>query len=175
MYFVTYTKYIVFRTVSIHQFLGCCIVSCNPKIDYLVTDQETNTMDNFESVYSLSINQLTKATEDSSKEDCQAASVFPIPDHVICSIPTKNPITLDRSILNNWLVCGYSGYQNLMGTVDTITVGEYIKTMNHNGRIIPLLRLSPSRFHLLKIYFLTVHSFTNVPRPFQPYFHSKPQ
>ena len=89
MYFVTYTKYIVFRTVSIHQFLGCCIVSCNPKIDYLVTDQETNTMDNFESVYSLSIKHLTKATEDRSKEDCQAASVFPIPDHVICSMLTK--------------------------------------------------------------------------------------
>ena len=46
-----------------------------------------------------SIKQLTKATEDRSKEDWQAESGFPIPDHVIFSMLTKNSITLYHSIL----------------------------------------------------------------------------
>ena len=39
VYFVPCSKYIVFKIVSIHQFLGCCSVNCHPKMDYLVTDQ----------------------------------------------------------------------------------------------------------------------------------------
>ena len=56
------------KTVSIHQLLGCCIVNCHTKIEYLVTDQEINTVDNFESMDSQYIKHLTKATEYSAKE-----------------------------------------------------------------------------------------------------------
>ena len=46
-------------------------------------------------------------------------------------MPTKNSITLDHSIVKDWLVCGYSGYQNLVVTFDSTTVGEYRKDINH--------------------------------------------
>ena len=96
-------------TVSIHQFLGCCSVNCHPKIDDLVTDQEINTVDNFESMESQYIKYYNKEKSYRAKEDCQAASGVQIPDHIICSMKTKNSITLDHSILKNWLVRGYSG------------------------------------------------------------------
>ena len=70
-----------------------------------------------------SIKHLNKSTEDRAKEYWKSESGVPIPDHVICSMPTKNSITLDHSIVNNCLVRGYSGYQNLVGTVDVTTVG----------------------------------------------------
>ena len=63
-----YTKYIVFGIVSIHQFLGCFSVNCHPKINYLVIDQEINTVGNFYSIENQFIEHLTKATEDRSKE-----------------------------------------------------------------------------------------------------------
>ena len=44
------TKYIVSETFSIHKFLGCCSVNCHPKIDFLVIDQEINTIDFFKSM-----------------------------------------------------------------------------------------------------------------------------
>ena len=103
------------KTVSIHQFLGCCSVNCHPKIDYLVKGQEINTVDNFGSMDSQYIKDLTKATEYSTKEDCQAAYVVTIPDHVICSMTTKISVTLDHSIVKNRVFLGYSGYQNLVG------------------------------------------------------------
>ena len=127
MYFVPCTKYILSEKVSIHQFLGCCSVNCHPKIDCLVIDQKFDTVENFESMDSQYIKHLAKATEYRSKEDCQAAYGVPIPDHVMCSILTKNSITLDHPILKNWIVRGYSGYQNLVGMVDSATVGEFRK------------------------------------------------
>ena len=48
-------------------------------------------------------------------------------------MPTKTSITLDHSIVNNRLVRGYSGYQNILCTVDATTVGEYRKAINHKG------------------------------------------
>ena len=62
MYFVPCTKYIVYETVYIYQFLGYCSVNCHTKIEYLVTYQEINTVEIFESLDSQSIRHLTKAT-----------------------------------------------------------------------------------------------------------------
>ena len=48
-------------------------------------------------------------------------------------MPTKNPITLDQSIVKNRLVRGYSASKDLVGTVDSTTVGEYRKAIKHKG------------------------------------------
>ena len=80
---------------------------------------------------SQSIKHLIEEIEDRFKEDWQAASVVQIPDQVICSIPTKNCITLYHSIVNNQHICGYSGYQNFVVMVDATTVGDYSKVINH--------------------------------------------
>ena len=79
------------------------------------------------------IKQLNNATSYRAKEDRQAASGVPIHDHVICYVPTKNSITLDHSIVKNCLVRGYSGYQNLVGTIYSTNIGEYRKAINHKG------------------------------------------
>ena len=54
-------------------------------------------------------------------------------DHVICFMTTNNSFTLDHSIVKNWLLRGYIGYQNLVGKVDATTVGQYRKAINHKG------------------------------------------
>ena len=59
--------------------------------------------------------------------------VVTIPDRIICSVLNKNSINLYHSIVKNWLVHGYIGYQNLMGMVGSATVEEYRKAINHKG------------------------------------------
>ena len=46
---------------------------------------------------------------------------------------TINSITLDHYFVNNRLFHGYIGYQKLVGAVNSTTIGEYRKTMNHKG------------------------------------------
>ena len=173
--FFSCTEYIVFKTVSIHQFLGCCSVNCHLKIDYLVTDQVINTIYNVESTDSQYIKHLIKAIEYRSKEDCQAASGVPIPDHVICSMPTEKYITLDHNIVKNRLVCGYSGYQNLVGAFDTTTVGGYSKAIILKGEEKTTTEVNTVKIPSAKNIRRDSTYFSKFPRPFQPSCHRKPQ
>ena len=76
VYFFPFTKYIVSKTVSIHQLLGCYSVNCLPKIDFIDADQKMSAVEFFELMENQSIKHLTKSKEKRAKEYCQAASGF---------------------------------------------------------------------------------------------------
>ena len=126
---------IMAETVPIDKFLVRCSNNREATIDYLVTEQELNSVEFFDPMYSQPLKHLIKSMKDRSKEDSQASARYPISDRIIWSVSTTNTITLSQSIVKDRIVHGYNVYQDLMGKVGATDVRNLKKINQPQGEV----------------------------------------